>query len=157
IIAIHDARGREVAVDDNHDFADPRFSHQFAEAGTYYVQIRDTTYTGNRDWTYALQVTNGPAATSVFPMAVNPGARAKLSARGVHSDPSRETTLDVPPGVPPGPQPLALPTAQGATLAFPMVVTPLPLATEAGDAQSATVRAQTITIPAAVSGRLGDV
>ena len=75
ILAVHDAQGREAAVDDNHDFADPLLSYEFKEAGTYRLQIRDTTYTGNANWTYVLHATSGPVATSIFPMAVNPGTK----------------------------------------------------------------------------------
>ena len=96
ILSVHEAQGRELAVDDNHDFADPRFSYEFVEAGTYYLQIRDTTYAGNANWTYALQVSAGPAATSVFPMAVNPGAKATVHAQGYNFDPAQPIALDVP-------------------------------------------------------------
>src|SRR4028118_104515 len=60
ILGLHDAAGRELAVDDNAQFADPRLSYEFPEAGTYYLQVRDTTYAGNPNWTYVLQVTSGP-------------------------------------------------------------------------------------------------
>jgi hypothetical protein len=33
IISLHDAKGRELAADDNHDFADPMLSYEFKEAG----------------------------------------------------------------------------------------------------------------------------
>lgn len=157
ILAIHDASGREIAVDDNHDFADPRFSFQFKEAGDYALQIRDTSYAGNRNWTYVLQVSGGPAATSVFPMAVNPASKAVLSGRGVNFDVARPITVDVPAGVTTGAHPFALSTAQGATLAFPLVVTTFPLVTEVGDAPAAaTPETQMIAFPAALSGRLGE-
>ena len=156
IVAIHDAQGRELAVDDNHDFADPRLTYEFKQSGTYLIQIRDTTYSGNAFWTYVLQISAGPAVASVLPMAVNPGETAALHARGVNFDPEPAISLKVPADIPPGPQFFALNTAQGPTLAVPLVVTPLPLATEAGDAQSATVRTQRIDLPIAVSGRLAE-
>ncbi len=82
ILLLHDAQGRELAADDNHDFADPMLSHEFKEAGRYLLEVRDTTYAGNANWTYVLEATRGPYATSVFPLAVNPGATASLRAEG---------------------------------------------------------------------------
>src|SRR4029078_7566097 len=82
IVQLFDSSGRELAVDDNAQFADPRLTYTFKESGTYRVQIRDTTYAGNPSWTYVLHATAGPYATSVFPMAVRPGAQAELHASG---------------------------------------------------------------------------
>ena len=47
ILLLFDANGRELAADDNHDFADPLLSYEFKQDGTYYLQVRDTTYGGN--------------------------------------------------------------------------------------------------------------
>jgi hypothetical protein len=156
IVSLHDVQGRELAVDDNHDFADPMLSFAFKAAGTYYLQVRDTTYAGNPSWTYVLQATAGPYATSAFPMAVNPGRRATLHAEGFNFDTARAIGLDVPKDAPASPWLTSLPTAQGPTPAFPLVVTPLPVVTEAGDTATAAVKAQRVELPAALCGRLGE-
>lgn len=156
IVAIHDAEGRELAVDDNHDFADPRLSYAFKDAGTYLVQIRDTTYAGNASWNYVLHATAGPAVTTVFPMAVNPGSHATLEARGVNFDTSRPVELDVPSGLAVGPQLLSLPTAQGRSLPVPLVATTLPVVKEEGDAPAASEKAQRLALPTALCGRLAE-
>ncbi|MDR3634457.1 MAG: PPC domain-containing protein [Isosphaeraceae bacterium] len=156
ILSVYNAQGRELAVDDNHDFADPMLSYEFKEAGTAYIQIRDTTYAGNPNWTYVLQATAGPYATSVFPMAVNPGAISSLHAQGFNFDLSQTMTLDVPKDVPTGSWLTSLPTAQGSTLALPLVVTKFPVVTETGDAPSLVAKAQKVAFPAAISGRLGE-
>lgn len=156
IVSVYDAQGRELAVDDNHDFADPMLSYEFKEAGTAYVQIRDTTYAGNPNWTYVLQATPGPYATSAFPMAVNPGAKATLHAQGFNFDTKQPIALDVPKEAAPGPWLTALPTAEGATLALALVVTKLPIVAETDDTPEATAKAQKIALPASVSGRLGE-
>jgi hypothetical protein len=78
IIQLHDAQGRELAVNDNHDFADPMLSYEFKETGTYLIQVRDTTYAGNANWVYvqaiALEV---PADTQLglqtFPLPTAQG------------------------------------------------------------------------------------
>lgn len=155
ILGLHDAAGRELAVNDNALFADPMLSYQFPEAGTYSLQVRDTTYAGNPNWSYVLQVTSGPYVTAVFPMAVRPGAAAELEAIGFNFDPSQTITLEVPSGTPPGPRTFPLPTAGGLSQPVPLVVTDLPPAVETNDAPEETEQAQTVSLPAALSGRLG--
>ena len=155
ILALHDEQGRELAVDDNREFADPRLSFAVKETGTYFLQIRDTTYAGNADWTYVLHATAGPVASSVTPMAVNPGAKAELHAQGDNFDTGQAIALDVPRDVPPGPWLAALPTDQGPTLPVPLVVTTLPVATESDDTPAGPEGAQALAMPVAISGVLG--
>jgi hypothetical protein len=155
ILLLHDGNGRELAADDNHDFADPMLSYECKEAGRYLLQIRDTTYAGNANWTYVLEVTSGPYATSVFPLAVNPGATATLRAEGANFDPEQTIVVDVPDGTPRGPWLTSLATKQGPTLAVPLVVTALPVVREESDAPAEPAQAQPLAIPAAMSGRLG--
>ena len=40
----------------------------------------------NPAWSYALHAVTGPVATSVFPLAVNPGTTAHLEVRGPGED-----------------------------------------------------------------------
>jgi hypothetical protein len=156
ILVLHDARGRELAADDNHDLADPMLSYRFTEAGTYLLQVRDTTYAGNPNWTYVLQATSGPYVTSAFPMAVNPGAKAELRASGLNFDRDQTIRLDVPGDAMAGPRSFPLPTAEGLSQPFPLVVTQLPLAREEGDTPADSEQAQTLALPSATSGRLGE-
>jgi hypothetical protein len=155
ILVLHDAQGRELAADDNHDFADPMLSFEFPAAGRYFLEVRDTSYGGQTNWTYVLEATGGPYVTSVFPLAVNPGASASLRAEGFNFDPGQTITLDVPEAAPRGPWLTALPTAQGPSLALPLVVTPLPLTREDGDAPADFSGGQSLAMPTALSGRLG--
>ncbi len=154
ILQLFDAAGRELAADDNHDFADPMLSYEFKQDGVYYVQIRDTTYGGNANWTYLLQATGGPVATAVVPIAVNPGKPAVLHASGPNVDPAEAIKLDVPAGLIDGPHLFALPTAKGTTLASPIVVTSLPIVVETDDAAEKFEKATRVTLPVALAGRL---
>lgn len=156
ILILSDAKGRELASDDNHDFADPLLIHTFKESGTYTVQVRDTNYAGNANWTYVLHATSGPYVTSVFPMAVRPGTKAELSGLGANFDPSKPLRLDVPAGTLPGPRPFPLDTDLGRSEPVTVVVTPLPIAIESGDAPGEPAGAQPASLPAALSGRIGE-
>jgi hypothetical protein len=160
ILVLHDAQGRELAADDNHEFADPLLTYEFKEAGRYLLEIRDTTYAGNASWTYVLEATAGPCVTSVFPLAVHAGEMARLKAQGFNFDVDRAIDLDVPADLPRGPWLTSLPTAQGPTLAVPLVVTSLPMTSEDEDSPSPPDQGQVLSLPAALSGRLateGDV
>lgn len=156
ILILHDAQGRELAADDNHDLADPMLSYEFKDAGTYRLEVRDTTYGGNANWVYVLEATSGPYVTSVFPLGVNPGAKAQLRAAGFNFDRAQTLELEVPAGLPRGVRTFALPTAQGTSLPVPLAVTDLPLITEADDTPADGDQAQKIDLPAAVCGRLGE-
>ena len=156
ILILSDARGRELASDDNHDFADPLLVHTFKEAGTYFLQVRDTNYAGNANWTYVLHATSGPYVTSAFPMAVNPGKKAELSGLGANFDRSKPLGLDVPGGTSDGPNGFPLASDRGRSQPFPVVVTSLPIAKESGDAPGESADAQPVTLPAAISGRIGE-
>jgi hypothetical protein len=156
LVSVQDAAGRELAVGDNYYFADPLLAVPIKESGTYRVQVRDSTYAGNPNWAYVLHITAGPYATSVFPMAVNPGTSAELRAKGYNLDEARPVALDVPADARPGPISLPLPTDRGATPPVPLVATTLPLAVEADDSAHEPIeQAQALALPSALSGRLG--
>ena len=95
ILAAPRRPGRELAADDNHDFADPLLSYEFKEAGTLLRSRSATRPTrATRTGPTSSQATAGPFATSVFPMAVNPGATAELRRRGANFDPAQTIRLD---------------------------------------------------------------
>jgi hypothetical protein len=156
ILVLFDARGRELATDDNHDFADPLLSFEFPEAGSYFLQVRDTSYGGNPNWSYVLIATPGPYATSVFPMAVRPGEKAEVSTAGFNLDGFQAALLDVPSWLVEGPSILPVATQRGLTPPVGVVATKLPQVREAGDAPDESVRGQWIALPAALSGRLDE-
>ena len=132
ILSLHDQTGRELAAADNTHFADPLLSFQAPASGTYYLQVRDTTYTGNPAWSYALHGVTGPVATSVFPLAVNPGTTAHLEVRGPGEDRPRSIDLPIPDECEAGRALLRALPAGGGTLPVPLVVTTLPVSRRDG-------------------------
>jgi hypothetical protein len=156
LLILHDAAGREIGSDDNHDFADPLLIHTFKEKGTFYLEVRDSNYGGNANWTYVLHATLSPFVTSTFPMAVNPGKKAELRGDGANFDRSKPLTIDVPGDARPGPRWFSLTSDGGRTQPFPVVVTPLPVVCEVDDAGGEPAKGQAVTLPAAICGRLGE-
>ncbi len=153
ILLLHDEKGREIAANDNLEFADPTFSHEFKSAGRYFLQIRDVAYGGNANWSYVLHVTDGPFVSSVFPMAVKPGGKSELEAKGVNLGTSSTVTVEVPASTPDQPELFSLRAVKGPTLPVPVVVTSLPIVAEKDDAPED--GAQALDFPSAISGRFG--
>ena len=98
----------------------------------------------------------GPVATSVFPLAVNPGTTAHLEVRGPGEDRPRSIELPVPKDVKPGEHFFALSHGGGGTLPVPLVVTTLPVSAETADTPAAGDPPRPAKLPAALCGRLGE-
>jgi hypothetical protein len=156
ILSLHDSTGRELAAADNNHYADPVLTFQAPSAGTYYLQVRDTTYAGNPAWGYALLGATGPITTSAYPLAVNPGATAALALHGPGTDPTTKLSLAVPRDAKPGAHLFALLASEKATLPVPLVVTTLPVSLESNDAPAAGDQGKPVKLPAALCGRLGE-
>lgn len=154
LIVLHDEAGRELLIGDNEARADPHVVHTFSSSGTYRVEVRDATYAGNPHWSYALHLNPGPSVMTVFPLAVNPGSTATLSALGVNFDTAKPLAVPIPADAKPGPLSLPLPTDGGEAPPVPLVVTPWPLAVEPDDAPAESATAPTLAFPSATSGRL---
>jgi hypothetical protein len=160
ILTIHDATGRKVAIVDNTYSADPLLSFRAPASATYYLEIRDTTYSGNASWCYALASMKGPVATSVHPMAVNPGIATRIEVRGPGFDRPETIALSVPAGISPGEHLFSLAHDGGGSRPIPLVVTNHPIVVESTDAPSGGDPAKPVMLPSAVCGRLdgrGDV
>lgn len=156
IIVLRDSQGRELAADDNSQFADPLLSHEVKETGRYLIELRDTTYSGNLNWYYVLQATTGPVVASTAPMTAAPGQSSKLRVRGPGFPGETELTLNLADDLPSGPRLVSASTPNGETLPFPIVVSSLPSRVEEQDAPEQFEKAPMIELPRAQSGRLAE-
>lgn len=95
LITIYNANGRRIAQRDNDPglFFDCCFEHEFAEAGTYTIEVRDARHLGAPHWQYVLRIGSFPAARVTLPSAVKPGETAQLK---VPELPSESISLAVP-------------------------------------------------------------
>src|SRR5439155_24960394 len=101
LLAVFDASGRELAVNDDFYFADPFLSFKVPHAGDYFVQVRDSKYDGDPRWVYALLVTNRPYVTHVYPLAAKAGEKVTLHPVGsaARTAPKVEITAPKTPGL----------------------------------------------------------
>lgn len=152
LVAILDSNGRELAADDDGNFADPSVSFQVPTDGEYTVQIRDSKYDGDPRWTYALAITDRPFVAHVFPLAMNPGEKLKLEPVG--SAKAITPLWDALAPTKPGIQEISLKHPNGETNPAPVVVTELPLIAEV-EPNDRPKEATRITIPCGVNARIG--
>lgn len=68
---------------DNTYAADPFLSHSF-EPGEYLLEVRDVRYQGNKYWNYAIEISNRPYVSQVYPAMVSVGQTTQLQLVGQH-------------------------------------------------------------------------
>jgi hypothetical protein len=160
LIAIRNAKtGSTLAAADNNFAADPFLTYSF-ESGEYLLEVRDVRYQGNKYWNYAIEISDRPFVSQVYPSVVFVGQSTTLHLVGEnlseqtsieYSAPSElsnfkqgdSCTIDV-----------ALPTAAGKLNPVPMIVTSLPVMLESESDNNSPTVAQPVSLPAAVSGRI---
>lgn len=159
IISIRSAKtGSTLAMADNDFAADPFLSHTF-EPGEYLLEVRDVRYQGNKYWNYAIEISNRPYLSQVYPAIVSVGQTTQLQLVGEYLadaaaeypapaalpnlDAGASCTIDV-----------ALTSAENMLNPVPVVVTTLPVTGEPAGDNNTPATATAITVPAAVSGRI---
>lgn len=161
ILTLRNESGTILAVNDNTFHADPLLFHRFANSGDYFLEIRDVRYGGNVDWQYCIEVNDRPFVTNVHPLRVTPGVATRLTLIGHNIPPDPTATLTLPKETPDGLHWAVLTLANGQqTNPVPVVVSRLPEVVEAPGDNDTTAKAQKITVPAGISGRIdneGDV
>ncbi len=160
ILSIRSAKtGSTLAMADNDFAADPFLSHTF-EPGEYLLEVRDVRYQGNKYWNYAIEISNRPFVSQVYPAMVSVGQTTHLQLVGEYLADAVAAEYPAPATLP-GPNggdsctiDVSL-TATGNSLnPVPIVVTTLPVTVESDGDNNTSATATAITVPAAVSGRI---
>jgi hypothetical protein len=161
ILTLRNSGGSVLAVNDNYFFADPLLHYKFAADGDYFLEIRDVRYGGNVNWQYCIEVNDRPFVTNVHPMRVSPGKTNTVELIGYNLPVNPKAALTLPDNAPDGPLWAVLTDANGhKTNAAPVVVCRLPDVLEAPGDNNTAAKAQPITVPAGISGRIeseGDI
>jgi hypothetical protein len=152
MLVLYDQDGRELAANDHFYFADPLLSYTVPKAGTYYLQVRESTYDGDPRWVYALLATNRPYASHVYPMAANPGQVLEVEPVGSARLVRPRVRLQAP--ATPGLHQVELDLGGVKTNPVAFLVSPLPqvVEQEPNDTEATATR---VTIPCGISGRIG--
>lgn len=84
VIRLFDSQGRALAFNDDAEGlgADSRFSHRFAAAGEYIIEVCDARYEGGAKHRYRLRLGDFPLVTTPFPLAVKGGGETTVEFLG---------------------------------------------------------------------------
>lgn len=83
-LTLRDAKGRELATNDDFMSRDPALAHRFPRAGEYLIEVRDTDYGGSPEASYRLTISREPALRTVFPLGAARGTVADLTLFGLN-------------------------------------------------------------------------
>ena len=82
-VAVLDAKGREIAYDDDFQFnPDPALGIEIPEDGAYSIEIKDAIYRGREDFVYRITVGELPFVTSIFPLGGKVAGQAAFDLTG---------------------------------------------------------------------------
>ncbi len=152
LITLLDSTGRELAANDDFNFADPLLTFKILKDGNYTVQIRDAKYDGDPRWVYALRVTDRPFASQVFPMAGNANKTIEVEPVGSAGSVQSKIQVKLPEKI--GLQELQLVASGRSTNPVPIYVSPYPCVSE-HEPNDAPAQANRVSIPCEINGRIG--
>jgi hypothetical protein len=82
-VALYDAKGKELAYDDDFRFQpDPVLHFEIPRDGDYFVEIKDSIYRGREDFVYRIALGELPFVTSIFPLGGRGGERTVVELKG---------------------------------------------------------------------------
>lgn len=154
MITLRNVSGTVLASSDNFYGGDPLLQYRFAEAGDYFLEVRDVRYAGYRLWEYALEIHDRPIVLQSLPGVIAPAEPASMKLAGFNLPPEAALAALVPSEAPEGIQKLLSPPIQGQTIdpVIPVHVSRLPRVAEVPSANETPETAQAVTLPAGVLG-----
>jgi len=151
-LALYDARGRQVAYDDDYRFhPDPVLLFQVPEDGQYMVEIKDAIYRGRPDFVYRMALGELPYITGVFPLGGPAGAATTVKLSGWNL-PADTLTIDAR-DMTPGRRALSVRKGEMTSNTLPFSVDTLPECLER-EPNDSTPAAQAVTLPGIINGRI---
>lgn len=154
IITLKNSAGVDLAQVDNYFFADPLLAYKFAQAGTYYLEIRDVRYQGNPFWQYSIEINDRPFLTNVFPMQAVPGQESKVELIGVNLPAEAKTSFTIPAGTPEDAIWFAPSAGDKVLNPVPVFASSLPAVLESDAENNTWESAQAVSLPAGLNGRI---
>ncbi len=160
IMSIRNASGSTIASSDNVFHGDPFISHSFAEAGDYFLEIRDVRYQGNQYWEYCIEATGRPFATTAFPIGIVANGPTSLQLIGYALSSESDPELAIPKDAVTGLQQFPVPVNATDRQPMSLVVSEQPTAEETDGDNNSVDTAQLVTVPTGINGRIdpeGDI
>lgn len=154
ILTLRSPMGAVLAASDNFFVADPVIAYKFTQAGDYLLEIRDVRYEGNQYWEYCIEANSRPLVETTFPLAVARGQTNSLELVGFQLPAPPSAQVTPPADLALGVHSLRLTVGNDQTDPVPLVVTDLSLMPEITGDNSVFDKAQAVTVPTGVNGRL---
>jgi hypothetical protein len=147
-LALHDARGAELAFADDFRFhPDPVICYKIPADGDYILRVRDALYRGREDFVYRITLGEQPYITQIFPLGGPAGTSVELWGWNL-------PRLSMVPQVKgPGVHWVSVAREDMASNAAPFVADTLPECMEREPNNSADA-AQSVSLPIVINGRI---
>jgi len=154
IITLRGPNGATIAVADNDIAGDPLLCQRFDRTGDYTLEIRDVRYKGDRDWVYCIEISDRPFVRTVFPLGVAAGKTTAFTPVGYQLPPDGSFKWSVPADWSPGLHAMQLPIGGRRANPTEIVVSDVPVVSEAAGSHATVETAQRVTAPVGINGRL---
>jgi hypothetical protein len=152
VVTLYDARGKELAYDDDYRFhPDPVLYYRVPEDGDYVIEIKDALYRGREDFVYRLTVSELPFVTSLFPLGGRAGSQTVVELKGWNL-PTDKLTMDAK-SKKPGIYPVSVRAGNLVSNVLPFAVDALPECLEK-EPNNQIKEAQKVTLPILINGRI---
>ncbi len=151
-LSLYDAKGKELAYDDDFSFnPDPVLYYEIPADGEYVVEIKDSIFRGREDFVYRITIGEIPFVTSIFPLGGPAGGKTTVQLKGWNL-PVTSLTLDDSRKTP-GIYPLSVRKDDHVSNFVPFAVDTLPecLAEKSKHGKS---QAQHVSLPIIINGRI---
>lgn len=155
MLTIRNASGSTLAAADNVFAADPFLVYTFAEAGDYFLELRDVRYQGNQYWGYCIEANTRPFVTTVFPLAIQATGDHPVELIGESLGEAARSTVSLAPNAKPGVHQAMVTVAPQVTQPVELVVTDQSTRQERPDQPNDSVEtSERIEVPGGLNGRI---
>lgn len=153
-LAILNAKGKELARNEDHNGLDSLLTFTVPEDGEYVLQIRDFRYMGGDKFNYRLYAGALPYVESIFPLGGQRGKQVEIALDGKNLEGTSKMTVNIAANSPLGRQDIRANTPKGLSNLLPFDVSDHPDFSEK-EPNDAITNANAVTIPVAINGRIG--
>jgi hypothetical protein len=152
-LVVLDAKGKELARNEDALGLDSLLFFTAPEEGDYVVTLRDFRYQGGGNYAYRLYAGPLPYVESVFPFGGQRGKSVEVAIAGRNLEGTSKLTLAIDANAP-RTQEIRVKTPRGYSNLIPFNVSDLPDAAEA-EPNDALTNAQSVTLSLVINGRIG--
>ena len=153
-LSITDAKGKEVARNEDYNGLDSLIAFKAPEDGEYILQIRDFRYMGGGNFNYRLYAGALPYVENIFPFGGQRGKQVEIALNGRNLDGTSKMALNIAPNSPLGRQDIRANTPKGLSNLLPFDVSDYPDFSET-EPNNEVKEANGVSVPVVINGKIG--